>query len=359
MSDNILEVKNLSTHFFTRAGEVRAVDGVSFSIKRGSTLALVGESGSGKSVTSLSIMRLIMPPGKIVEGEIVFNGRDLRKLSNEEMRRMRGRDIAMIFQDPMSSLNPVYTVGDQIAEAIELHERLPRKKAWGRAVEMMRRVMIPSAERRAKDYPYQLSGGMRQRVMIAMALSCNPKLLIADEPTTALDVTIQAEILELLGGLKDDFDLTMLLITHDLGVVAEVADRVAVMYAGRIVEQAPAREMFYNARHPYTEGLLRSVPRLTEEGMRQRRLETIEGTVPSLLQLPRGCKFAPRCPYVIEECTEAEPALLEVNDLHLARCIRWQVVGDEAAKTRPTGLEDDPGPLQSDVEKGDGRIGHG
>jgi ABC-type dipeptide/oligopeptide/nickel transport system ATPase component len=239
MGDNILEVKNLSTHFFTRAGEVRAVDGVSFEIPRGSTLALVGESGSGKSVTSLSIMRLIMPPGKVVAGEIIFNGRNLLSLGNAEMRRIRGRDIAMIFQDPMSSLNPVYTVGDQISEAIELHEQVTRRQARDKAVEMMRRVMIPSPERRARDYPYQLSGGMRQRVMIAMALSCNPKLLIADEPTTALDVTIQAEILELLKGLKDDFDLSMLMITHDLGVVAEAAERVAVMYAGRIVEQAP------------------------------------------------------------------------------------------------------------------------
>ncbi|HXG93393.1 MAG TPA: ABC transporter ATP-binding protein [Blastocatellia bacterium] len=333
--DNILEVKNLTTQFFTRAGAIRAVDDVSFTIPRGQTLALVGESGSGKSVTSLSIMRLVPPPGRITSGEIVFNGSDLMKLNPEAMRRLRGREIAMIFQDPMTSLNPVYTVGDQIAEAVELHEALTRKQAWARAVEMMERVKIPDAARRAKDYPYQLSGGMRQRVMIAMALSCNPKLLIADEPTTALDVTIQAEILELLRSLKDDFDLSMLLITHDLGVVAETADRVAVMYAGRIVEESPAREIFYNPRHPYTEGLLRSVPRLTEEGLKQRRLETIEGTVPSLLDLPAGCKFAPRCSYVIRECTEAEPALLSVNEQHRARCIRWESVGDESAKTHP------------------------
>jgi oligopeptide/dipeptide ABC transporter ATP-binding protein len=333
--DNILEVINLSTQFSTRAGTVRAVDDVSFAIPRGSTLALVGESGSGKSVTSLSIMRLILSPGKIVKGKILFNGRDLMKLDDGEMRRLRGRDIAMIFQDPMTSLNPVYTVGDQIAEAIQLHQNLPRRSAWAKAVEMMERVRIPDAGRRSKDYPYQLSGGMRQRVMIAMALSCNPKLLIADEPTTALDVTIQAEILELLRALKDDFDLSMLLITHDLGVVAETADRVAVMYAGRIVEEAQVREIFQSPKHPYTEGLLRSVPRLTEEGIKVRRLSTIEGTVPGLLDLPAGCKFAPRCPYVIEECREVEPALLAVSAEHRARCIRFEQVGDESAKTRP------------------------
>jgi oligopeptide/dipeptide ABC transporter ATP-binding protein len=327
MSDNILEVRHLSTHFFTRAGQVKAADDVSFNITKGSTLALVGESGSGKSVTSLSIMRLVPPPGKIVAGEILFSGRDLMKLDDQQMRRLRGREIAMIFQDPMTSLNPVYTVGDQIAEAIELHERIPRKQAWTRAVEMMTRVKIPDAERRARDYPHQLSGGMRQRVMIAMALSCKPTLLIADEPTTALDVTIQAEILELLRGLRDDFDLSMLLITHDLGVVAETADRVAVMYAGRIVEDASVRELFHTPRHPYTEGLLRSVPRLTEEGLKLRRLETIEGTVPNLLHLPPGCKFAPRCAYVIDACTTNEVELLAVDGDHRARCIRSDLVG--------------------------------
>jgi oligopeptide/dipeptide ABC transporter ATP-binding protein len=333
MTDSILEVKHLSTHFLTRAGRVKAADDVSFNIKPGSTLALVGESGSGKSVTSLSIMRLVPPPGKITAGEILFNGRDLMKLDDKQMRRLRGREIAMIFQDPMTSLNPVYTVGDQIAEAIELHERLPRKQAWAKAVEMMTRVKIPDAERRARDYPHQLSGGMRQRVMIAMALSCKPKLLIADEPTTALDVTIQAEILELLRSLRDDFDLSMLLITHDLGVVAETADRVAVMYAGRIVEEASVHELFHNPRHPYTEGLLRSVPRLTEEGLKLRRLETIEGAVPNLLHLPDGCKFAPRCAYVIDECKADEIVLLAVNDEHRARCIRSDRIGDESART--------------------------
>ncbi|HXG67882.1 MAG TPA: ABC transporter ATP-binding protein [Blastocatellia bacterium] len=324
--DNILEVHNLSTHFFTREGVVRAVEDVSFAIERGSTLALVGESGSGKSVTSLSLLRLVPPPGKIVSGKIIFNGRDLMELDNEQMRRLRGREIAMIFQDPMTSLNPVYTVGDQIAEAVKLHEGVSRKQAWARAVEMMERVRIPDAARRARDYPYQLSGGMRQRVMIAMALSCNPKLLIADEPTTALDVTIQAEILELLKGLKDDFDLSMLLITHDLGVVAETADRVAVMYAGRIVEEAPVRDIFHDPKHPYTKGLLRSVPRLTEEGLRQRRLETIEGVVPSLLHLPQGCAFAPRCPYAIEECRRGEIPLLDVSEGRKSRCIRYDEI---------------------------------
>lgn len=334
MADNILEVRHLSTHFFTRAGPVKAADDVSFIIPKGSTLALVGESGSGKSVTSLSIMRLVPPPGTIAAGEILFSGRDLMKLDDGEMRRLRGREIAMIFQDPMTSLNPVYTVGDQIAEAIELHQRIPRKEAWTRAIDMMTRVKIPSAERRASDYPHQLSGGMRQRVMIAMALSCKPALLIADEPTTALDVTIQAEILELLRGLKDDFDLSMLLITHDLGVVAETADRVAVMYAGRIVEEASVRELFHNSRHPYTEGLLRSVPRLSEEGLKLRRLETIEGTVPNLLHLPQGCKFAPRCAYVIDACTMDEIELHSVNSDHRARCIRADRVGDDSAKTK-------------------------
>ncbi|MEN3334382.1 MAG: peptide/nickel transport system ATP-binding protein [Blastocatellia bacterium] len=335
MQDNILEIKNLSTYFYTRAGVVKAVDDVSFAIPKGSTLALVGESGSGKSVTSLSIMRLLQAPGKIVSGEILFDHLNLLALDDEAMRRRRGRELAMIFQDPMTSLNPVYTVGDQIAEAVQLHERVPRKQAWAKAVEMMRRVHIPDAERRAGDYPFQLSGGMRQRVMIAMALACNPRLLIADEPTTALDVTIQAEILDLLRTLKDEFQLSLLLITHDLGVVAETADRVAVMYAGRIVEEASVRQLFRAPRHPYTEGLLRSVPRLTEEGIRQRRLQTIEGSVPGLLELPAGCKFAPRCAYVIRECTEGEPALLAVNDEHRARCIRFDRVGLESAKTHP------------------------
>jgi oligopeptide/dipeptide ABC transporter ATP-binding protein len=331
----MLEVRGLTTEFYTRAGVVRAVEDVSFDLERGATLALVGESGSGKSITSLSIMRLVPPPGKIVAGEIIFEGRDLMRLDGEQMRRLRGREIAMIFQDPMTSLNPVYTVGDQIAEVVSLHEGLGRRQAWSKAVEMMKRVKVPDAERRAGDYPYQLSGGMRQRVMIAMALSCNPKLLIADEPTTALDVTIQAEILDLLRGLREDFDLSMLLITHDLGVVAETADDVAVMYAGRIVERAPVRNLFGSPRHPYTEGLLRSIPKLTEEGVKRRRLDTIEGTVPNLLSLPRGCKFAPRCQYVIAECEADDVPLLEVGEDRRSRCIRFDRVGDESAKTHP------------------------
>jgi oligopeptide/dipeptide ABC transporter ATP-binding protein len=332
--DNILEVKNLSTHFFTRAGEVKAVNDVSFAIERGSTLALVGESGSGKSVTSLSVMRLIQPPGRIVKGEILFNGKNLVPATDREMRKLRGAEIAMIFQDPMTSLNPVYTVGDQIAEAVSLHQSLSKKAAWAKAIEMMEHVKIPDAARRAADYPHQLSGGMRQRVMIAMALSCNPELLIADEPTTALDVTIQAEILDLLRGLKNDFELSMLLITHDLGVVAETADRVAVMYAGRIVEEALVRDIFHAPKHPYTEGLLRSVPKLSEEGLRRKRLDTIEGTVPSLFALPAGCAFAPRCAYRIADCTTGEIPLIELNQERKSRCIRYEAVGNDDAKTQ-------------------------
>jgi oligopeptide/dipeptide ABC transporter ATP-binding protein len=332
MSDNILEIDSLSTHFETPGGAVKAVNDVSLRIERGTTVALVGESGSGKSITSLSIMRLVPPPGQIVSGRIIFNGRDLLGLRGEQMRTLRGSEIAMIFQDPMSSLNPVFTVGSQIAEAVELHEGLGRRESWAKAVAMMEQVKIPDAQRRATDYPHQLSGGMRQRVMIAMALSCKPELLIADEPTTALDVTIQAEILDLLRGLKDDFDLSMLLITHDLGVVAETADRVAVMYAGQVVEEAPVREIFKEPKHPYTEGLLRSAPRLTEEGLRQHRLETIEGNVPNLLALPPGCSFAPRCHYAIAECAAGEIPLLAVNESHASRCIRFDRVGDSSAR---------------------------
>ncbi|HZS43912.1 MAG TPA: ABC transporter ATP-binding protein [Blastocatellia bacterium] len=330
----LLEVRDLSTHFFTHRGEVPAVDHVSFDLKRGETLGLVGESGSGKSVTSLSIMRLIGQPGRIVGGQIIFKGQDLRKLSDEKMRQIRGNDIAMIFQDPMTSLNPVYTVGEQIAEAIRLHQKVGHHEARNRAIEMMKSVSIPDAAKRADNYPHQLSGGMRQRVMIAMAVCCNPELLIADEPTTALDVTTQAQILELLARLREEFKLALLLITHDLGVVAETADRVAVMYAGKIVEEAPTRELFKAPKHPYTEGLLRSVPRLSKEGVdRRNRLETIEGTVPNLLNLPPGCNFAPRCRYRIQECTTGEIPLLPVNENHQSRCIRLYEIGDEAART--------------------------
>src|SRR6476661_8926056 len=264
---HLLEVKNLQTHFPTRAGLVRAVNGVSFYLDSGELLGLVGESGCGKSMTALSVMRLIAPPGKIVAGEINFDGKNLLKLSEAEMRKIRGNDIAMIFQDPMTSLNPVFTVGEQIAEALRLHRKLDKKQAWDAAIAAMKEVSIPSPERRANDYPHQLSGGMRQRIMIAMALACDPELLIADEPTTALDVTIQAQILELLDGLRKSRELAVLLITHDLGVVADVADRVAVMYTGKIVEEAPVEPLFADPKHPYTRGLLRSVPKLTEAGV--------------------------------------------------------------------------------------------
>src|SRR5882672_2342450 len=279
-SMHLLEVKNLATHFPTRAGLVRAVDGVSFHLDRGELLGLVGESGCGKSMTALSIMRLIALPGKIVAGEILFDGRNLLQVSNAEMRDVRGNDIAMIFQDPMTSLNPVFTVGEQIAEALRLHRGLSRKAARAAAIEAMREVSIPDPALRADDYPHQLSGGMRQRVMIAMALACDPKLLIADEPTTALDVTIQAQILELLNNLRRTRELAVLLITHDLGVVAEVAERVAVMYTGKIVEESAVEELFARPKHPYTEGLLRSVPKLTAaDVIKKERLATIEGTV--------------------------------------------------------------------------------
>jgi oligopeptide/dipeptide ABC transporter ATP-binding protein len=301
----LLTVKNLSTQFQTRRGLVRAVDGVSFHLAPGELLGLVGESGCGKSMTALSIMRLVAAPGKIVGGEVLFGEQDLLRLSNDKMRAIRGDDIAMIFQDPMTSLNPVYTVGEQIAEAIRLHRRESRSKALESAIAAMDEVAIPDARRRVNDYPHQLSGGMRQRVMIAMALACDPKLLIADEPTTALDVTIQAQILELLDQLRRDRGLAILLITHDLGVVAEVADRVAVMYTGRIVEEAPVNELFAHARHPYTAGLLNSVPKLTAKGIaKHERLSTIEGTVPSPTALPVGCHFAPRCEFRLPRCSD-------------------------------------------------------
>jgi oligopeptide/dipeptide ABC transporter ATP-binding protein len=324
MQSHLLEVKDLKTHFPTRAGLVRSVDGVSFYLDRGELLGLVGESGCGKSITALSVMRLIAPPGKIVNGEILFDGKDLLKLSDEEMRQMRGDDIAMIFQDPMTSLNPVYTVGEQIAEALRLHRKLSRKQARQAAIEAMREVAIPDPARRFNDYPHQLSGGMRQRVMIAMALACNPKLLIADEPTTALDVTIQAQILELLDELRRQRDLAVLLITHDLGVVAEVADRVAVMYTGRIVEESPVAELFIRPKHPYTEGLLRSVPKLTSEHVaKKERLETIEGTVPRPTDLPVGCHFAPRCPLRMPSCTVGDIPLYDLAGGVRVRCVLY------------------------------------
>jgi peptide/nickel transport system ATP-binding protein len=329
---HLLEVRNLQTHFPTRAGLVRAVDGVSFHLDRGELLGLVGESGCGKSMTALSVMRLISLPGKIVNGEILFDGKDLLKLSDSEMREMRGDDIAMIFQDPMTSLNPVFTVGEQIAEALRLHRKLSRKEARQATVEAMREVAIPDPARRVDDYPHQLSGGMRQRVMIAMALACNPKLLIADEPTTALDVTIQAQILELLDDLRKQRELAVLLITHDLGVVAEVADRVAVMYTGRIVEESPVDELFARPKHPYTEGLLRSVPKLTAtQVIKNERLETIEGVVPRPTDLPPGCHFAPRCPHRMPRCTAEEIPLYQLDGNVEVRCVLYDLAAAVAA----------------------------
>jgi peptide/nickel transport system ATP-binding protein len=323
---HLLEVRNLQTHFPTRAGLVRAVDGVSFYLDGGELLGLVGESGCGKSITALSVMRLIAPPGKIISGEILFDGRNLLSLSDREMRQIRGDDIAMIFQDPMTSLNPVFRVGEQIAEALRLHRKLSRKNALAAAIEAMREVAIPDPARRVDDYPHQLSGGMRQRVMIAMALACNPKLLIADELTTALDVTIQAQILELLNELRKTRELAVLLITHDLGVVAEVADRVAVMYTGRIVEESPVEELFARPKHPYTEGLLRSVPKLTDKHVaKAERLETIEGVVPSPTDLPPGCHFAPRCPYRLPRCTEEEIPVYDLLGGVKVRCVLFDL----------------------------------
>ncbi len=332
---HLLEVKNLSTHFHTRAGVVRAVDDMSFHVDEGELLAIVGESGCGKSMTALSIMRLVAKPGRIVNGEIFFDGKDLLKLSESEMRAIRGDDIAMIFQDPMTSLNPVYTVGEQIAEALRLHRNLSRDEARKTAIDAMTEVAIPDAARRAKDYPHQLSGGMRQRVMIAMALACNPKLLIADEPTTALDVTIQAQILELLNELRRTRDLGVLLITHDLGVVAEVADRALVMYTGRIVEESSVEELFARPKHPYTEGLLRSVPKLTIEGVAKAvRLQTIEGTVPKLTALPPGCHFAARCPHVMPRCTEEPLPLYQLENDVRVRCVLYDLASAVAANSK-------------------------
>jgi len=341
---HLLEVNNLQTHFPTRAGLVKAVNGVSFHLDCGELLGLVGESGCGKSITALSIMRLIAPPGKIVGGEILFDGKNLLTFSEQQMRELRGDDIAMIFQDPMTSLNPVFTIGEQIAEALRLHRKLSRKEAREAAIEAMREVAIPDPGRRVKDYPHQLSGGMRQRVMIAMALACNPRLLIADEPTTALDVTIQAQILELLNELRQHRDLAVLLITHDLGVVAEVADRVAVMYTGRIVEESDVEELFLRPKHPYTEGLLRSVPKLTPEHVaKSERLETIEGVVPSPTRLPPGCHFAPRCPYCMPRCTEEEIPLYELESGAKVRCVLFDLAAAVAADHQAAIQEQLPG----------------
>ena len=320
MAERLLEVRGLKTHFATDDGMVHAVDGVDLHIDAGETLGVVGESGCGKSVTAFTIMRLVpIPPGRIVAGEILWRGRDLLKLDDDAMRAIRAKEIAMVFQEPMTSLNPVYTVGEQIAEVLRLHEGLGRRAALARAAEMLKVVHIPHPERRVNDYPHQFSGGMRQRVMIAMALSCNPKLLIADEPTTALDVTIQAQILDLLGDLKDQLGMAVMLITHAMGVIAETAQRVVVMYAGKVVEEAPVEEIFRAPRHPYTQGLIKSIPRI-DEGDTHRRLDAIAGTVPSLLNPAEGCRFAARCPYVRDEC-RVTPPLREIAPGHKVACV--------------------------------------
>ncbi len=316
----MLEVNNLKTHFKTQDGIVKAVDGVSFTLERGETMGIVGESGSGKSVTALSMMQLnSTPPGYYPEGEILFEGRDLLKTSEKQLQKIRGDDIAMIFQDPMTSLNPVFTVGNQISEAIRLHQDVSKSEARERAIEVLSDVGLPNPEKRIDDYPHQYSGGMRQRAMIAMALSCNPKVLIADEPTTALDVTIQAQILELMADLQEKYDTAIVMITHDLGVVAQIADKVMVMYAGRAVEQAFTDNLFYDPLMPYSWSLLRSLPRLDTAG--ETRLLPIKGSPPSLIFLPDGCNFSPRCPFARDECKEVDPALEEKKPDHRAACI--------------------------------------
>ncbi len=315
----LLQVKDLQTHFFTLEGVVKAVDGVSYDIREGETVAVVGESGCGKSVSALSIMRLVAyPPGRIVGGEIWFNGHDLLTLNDEEMRQVRGKEIAMIFQEPMTSLNPALTIGRQVTETLEAHLDMPASDANRRAAELLRMVGIPEPERRLPQYPHQFSGGMRQRVMIAMALSCNPKLILADEPTTALDVTIQAQILELMKDLTQRFGVAMIIITHNLGVVARYADRVNVMYAGKVVEQGRARDIYQSPRHPYTLGLLRSVPRL--DLPRKAKLDPIDGQPPDPANLGPGCSFAPRCKFAIEKCLHEVPPLTPVRTGHLSAC---------------------------------------
>ena len=316
----LLEVRALRTAFETPQGDVYAVDGVSLSVAAGRTLGLVGESGCGKTMTALSVLRLMPPGARIAGGQILFDGRDLVGLPEREMRHVRGNAIAMVFQEPMSSLNPVFSVGDQIGEAVRLHQGLGRRAARQKAIEMLQLVEMPEPERRVDEYPHQLSGGMRQRVMIAMALSCHPRLLIADEPTTALDVTIQAQILDLLAGLQRRLDMAMMLVTHDLGIVAERTDEVAIMYAGRIVEHAPVQALFARPLHPYTRGLLNSIPKVG--AARTRRLEAIPGLVPDLRHLPAGCRFRDRCSYAIDACTHTDPPLHELHPGHAVACVR-------------------------------------
>jgi oligopeptide/dipeptide ABC transporter ATP-binding protein len=316
----LLEVKDLRTSFFTDAGEVRAVDGVSFAVEAGKLMGLVGESGSGKTASVLSVMRLLPESARVVGGAVLFEGRDLLKLSEPEMRAVRGAKIAMIFQEPMTSLNPVFTIGSQIGEAVRLHQRTGRRETLERTIEALRLVGIADPERRVNDYPHQLSGGMRQRVMIAMALACEPKLLIADEPTTALDVTIQAQILDLIRELQVRLKLAVILVTHDLGIVAQYADDVTILYAARLMEQAPSAELFRNPLNPYTRGLLESIP--GADGHRHRRLRAIAGTIPNALHPPSGCRFHPRCPMVIDECARVDPPLVAKAPQHLVACIR-------------------------------------
>jgi oligopeptide/dipeptide ABC transporter ATP-binding protein len=328
VAERLIEVNDLKVHFATEDGLVRAVDGVSFNLDRGEVLGIVGESGSGKSVTSMTLLGLTRDKNTRFEGEVLYKGRNVLAMSEEELQQVRGNEMAMIFQDPMTSLNPVYTVGTQICEAIQVHENVDNQAAVRRAVELLKQVGIPNPESRVDDYPHQFSGGMRQRAMIAMALACNPDVLIADEPTTALDVTIQAQIIELIDRLKDDFNSAVILITHDLGVVADVADEIIVMYAGRVVEQAAKRSLFYDPQMPYTWGLLGSIPRLDRPKME--RLHSIKGTPPSLINLPRGCKFRPRCPHAFDKCMQEPTLENRVEDPgHLDRC--WLTVDEKRA----------------------------
>ncbi|MEI3612218.1 ABC transporter ATP-binding protein [Pseudogracilibacillus sp. SO30301A] len=329
----LMEINYLKTYFFTESGVVPAVDKVSFFIKEGETVALVGESGSGKSVTSLSIMGLIDSPGKIVEGEILFDGKDLTLLSEKELRKIRGNDVAMIFQEPLTSLNPVLKIGDQLSESIILHQKMDKRKAREISIHLLRQVGIPRAEQIMESYPHLLSGGMRQRVMIAMALSCGPRLLIADEPTTALDATIQAQILQLLKKLIEETNTSILLITHDLGVVAEMADRVVVMYAGQIVEHTDVFTLFRDPKHPYTKGLIESTPKIHEE---KDELTSIAGTVANPLNYPTGCRFVDRCPFALKECSTNPPHMLEVNKDHYVRCWLHEEKEDDVRETTKT-----------------------
>jgi peptide/nickel transport system ATP-binding protein len=328
----VLSVKNLKTYFYTEDGIVKAVDGVDFDVYQGETLGIVGESGCGKSVTALSILRILDEKGRIVEGQVLLDAVDLTKIDEQEMRKIRGKDIAIIFQEPMVALNPVFTVGEQIVEAIMLHQKVDEKAARVMAIDLLRKVGIPEPEKRIDQYPHELSGGMRQRAMIAMALSCKPKVLIADEPTTALDVTIQAQIMELMKELQREYGMAIMLITHDLGLIAENADRVVVMYAGKVVEYADVKTLFNDPKHPYTWGLLHAIPRLDIE---QTRLYNIPGVVPDPLHFPSGCKFHPRCEFKEERCTREEPELIKVGENHTVRCFFWQKVDE--AKMRKVG----------------------